>query len=167
MKPEINFIQSFRSKLRILEREIEKQLKTETSCCGVTMSQCHILLELISNDNISIIDLARIFELDKSTLSRTVETLVNAGFIERNINSDDRRFMRISLTEKGKTAVHAINKVCDEYYLELFKLIPEKKHDQVADCLTLLANAMKELNISSNIAVKNCCSTDILKGELK
>ena len=86
MKPDKNFIQEFRSKLRILDREIEKQLKTETSCCGVSMAQCHTMLELMSNDGISIIDLAKMLELDKSTLSRTVDGLVNAGLIKRKTN---------------------------------------------------------------------------------
>ena len=167
MQTDINFIQSFRSKLRILEREIEKQLKTETSCCGVTMTQCHLLLELFAKDNISIIELARIFELDKSTLSRTIDSLVTTGLIERKINPEDRRYMIISLTTGGRKAVDTINNVCNEYYKELFKLIPAKKHSQVTESLSILADALKELNKSNKEAVRNCCSTDVLKGELK
>ena len=36
----------FRNKLRTLEREIAKLMKAETSCCGITLPQCHILIEI-------------------------------------------------------------------------------------------------------------------------
>jgi DNA-binding MarR family transcriptional regulator len=153
MNIDTDFIHSFRVKLRVLEREIGRQLKNETTCCGITLAQCHILLELENAGSMSIIDLSRVLELDKSTLSRTVDGLVGSELVERVINPDDRRFMRISLTDKGRASAAAIDKMCNEYYLELFKLIPDGKQAQIIESLMLLGDAMKELK---NLG-KDCC----------
>ena len=75
-----------RSKLRVIENEISKQIKEDTICCGITLSQCHILLELNKLKEASIIDLTKILELDKSTLSRTIDGMVNIGLLNRTIN---------------------------------------------------------------------------------
>ena len=38
-------IEFFRGILRLLEREIGFQTDSESVCCGVTLSQCHVMME--------------------------------------------------------------------------------------------------------------------------
>ncbi|OHD16546.1 MAG: hypothetical protein A2086_03590 [Spirochaetes bacterium GWD1_27_9] len=150
---DISTLKQFRNKLRVLEREIEEQLKAETGCCGVTLSQCHLLLELENKDEISIKDLAIILDLDKSTLSRTVDGLVNLGFVDRKSNKEDRRFLSVSLTDIGKKVVESINNICNDYYLNLFNLMPESKHQSVIESIDLIGTAMTKIRKEKS----NCC----------
>lgn len=141
-----NFLKFFREKIRTLEREIVKQIKEDTSCCGITLSQCHILLEVESKKEMFIKDLAKVMGLDKSTLSRTVESMVNSGLLKRDIKSSDRRSAAIVLTERGKVFASNINNICNEYYRKLFEIIPEDKHLFILDAISILSDAMSQLN---------------------
>jgi DNA-binding MarR family transcriptional regulator len=138
-------LENFRKNLRQLEREIGDQLKDQTECCGVSMAQCHALMEIGGIDQISIGDIAEYLNLDKSTLSRTVDNLVKLGLVNRDTNMDDRRYMKIYLSDQGKKVYDDINEQCDTYYQEMFNLIPEDKHEQVIESMSLLVDAMLKL----------------------
>jgi DNA-binding MarR family transcriptional regulator len=141
----LKLISSFRSILRTLEREIDLELKGKTGCCGVTLSQCHILLDLSILGETSIKDLSDLFGLDKSTLSRTIDGMVESGMITRITDNEDRRYCILSLTEKGKQKAKDINSKCNSYYLELMNNIPENKHSMIIESISLLGNSMKTL----------------------
>ena len=73
---ENKYINQFREIIRIFDREVSFQ--NSASCCnGISVAQCHTLLEIENNNEISISELAGNLSLDKSTVSRTVEGLVN------------------------------------------------------------------------------------------
>jgi hypothetical protein len=78
-------IREFRKHLRQLEREVGYSMASETACCGVTLAQCHHLLEVDARGSTSITELATALELDKSTLSRTVDGACRAGLLSREI----------------------------------------------------------------------------------
>jgi DNA-binding MarR family transcriptional regulator len=155
-------LSNFRKKLRQLEREIEDQLKYQTDCCGVSMAQCHALLEIGELDQISIGDIADFLNLDKSTLSRTIDNLVKLGLVNRVINPEDRRYMKVNLTEQGKKVYDEINNQCNNYYQEMFNFIPEDKHKQVLESLALLVDAMLKLKQTQNPntdETNSCCTS--------
>ncbi len=131
----------FRKRLRVIEREIINQLKNETTCCGVSLAQCHAILEIGDVESTTISDLAQILRLDKSTLSRTIDGLVKADQVERVINPADRRYMLVTLTEAGKEVYRSINDMCDSFYAQLLEQIPEEKHDHVMEGVSLLVDA--------------------------
>ena len=88
---DIQTVQNFRRSLRSIEREVEQQIKTDTVCCGVSLAQCHALMELGLGGAMTIADLAEIIKLDKSTLSRTIDSMVQTGLVDRTIDPKDRR----------------------------------------------------------------------------
>ena len=111
-----SFLQNFREVLRLFDRELFFQ--NISSCCGgVTLSQCHTLLEIENNERITVTELAGNLLLDKSTTSRTVDSLVRSGFVERNIPSNNRRITTLNLTEEGKNTCNDI-KWNNEKFLE-------------------------------------------------
>ena len=148
----------FRSILRILERELGFQSDSESQCCGMTLTQCHVLMELTNKEITNIKELSELFGLDKSSLSRIVDKMVESGYLNRTEKKDDRRFLSISLTEKGKKTAEEINKVCDRYFEKLFKLIPEDKHSSVIESLVLLTNAMNGLRNETKSCSDKFCS---------
>ncbi|MRR14587.1 MarR family transcriptional regulator [archaeon] len=118
-------IREFRRHIREIEREVEFQLKDQTDCCGVTMAQCHVLMEIDDMGETSIVDLAKRLRLDTSTLSRTVDGLVREGYVAREINPSNRRFVVIGLTDKGSAKASEINEVCDRFYRGILKDMPD------------------------------------------
>jgi len=146
-------LRDFRKMIRVLEREFATELALETSCCGVTLAQCHALLELDAAGEVSLSGLADMAGLDKSTLSRTIESLVRENLVERITDSDDRRAVRISLSGKGRERASAINTMCDEYYGKLLSEIPVSSHAAVIETLGLIGNAMTEIRLRGS-----CCA---------
>lgn len=132
-------LRTFRRHLREIERYIAGTLKDQTSCCGVTMAQCHVLLEFDGREVLTNAGLARDLRLDASTLSRTVDGLVKAGLIGRAENPQNRRSSQLTLTGKGRETLEIINESCDRYYSGFFDVIPEEKHAALVESIELLS----------------------------
>jgi DNA-binding MarR family transcriptional regulator len=136
-------IRAFRKDLRFLEREVELTLSSQTGCCGVTVAQCHLLLEVEQRGQTSVTELASVLELDKSTLSRSVDGLCRAGLLDRVTDPESRRQQVISLTEEGKAKAAAINKLCDRFYARLLDSIPADKRQAATESVALIGEAMR------------------------
>jgi DNA-binding MarR family transcriptional regulator len=137
-----NQIGIFRKKLREIERAVGLGDRNEAVCCGVTLAQCHVLLEIGSSGELSIKDLAAMLDLDKSTLSRTVDSLVEMGLAERSPGPKDRRFISIRLAPKGKTVFNRINATWNRICTDMFRRIPVKKHAQIIEAAGLIAETL-------------------------
>jgi len=68
---------------------------------GVATPQCHVLLELADLKTASITELQNYLVLDKSVVTRTVDTLVKQGLIDRNENPEDRRYGLLHLNNEN------------------------------------------------------------------
>ena len=135
-------LRDFRAVLRVLEREVGSALQGQGECCGVTSAQCHVLLELEGAGCVNLTGLSARLELDKSTLSRTVDGLVQAGLVDRSADPENRRQQVICLSAVGKERVAGINGLCDAAYATVFNHIPVEKYDQVIESVGLLARAL-------------------------
>ncbi len=124
-------IKQFRKSLRKLERKLAEKLDGNAACCGVTVAQCHTLLAIEEKGHTNITELAKDMELDKSTLSRTIET-----------NSENRRCQHIDLTPAGEKTVSAIHEQSNDFFASVFADIPRSKHSIVIEGLSLLANSI-------------------------
>jgi DNA-binding MarR family transcriptional regulator len=148
-------IKIFRKHLRKLERETGILLSSETECCSVTVAQCHLLLELEADETLGLQDLSDILSLDKSTLSRTIDGCVQKGFIERSIDTKNRRKNILTLTELGSQKCDLINSLCNDQFSRIFSHIPEDKRDSVIESVFLLSEAMAKERQEGN---SSCCS---------
>jgi len=132
-----------RELIRLLVRNLGLLEKSEASCCEITISQCHAIVEIGRIEKLSLNKLAELLELDKSTTSRTINNLVDLGLVQREISPEDRRYITISLTTEGEKIYKNIENSMDEYYLNIFNSIPEEKRNQVLESLELLTEAIK------------------------
>lgn len=155
-------IRQFRQVLRQLEREIGWQLKSETECCGVTVSQCHIILEIGNAGECALVDLAATLRLDPSTMSRNINSMVDAGLVNRITNPDDRRYVALTLTEQGRQVYESIENVCNANYLQIFNLIPEEKHAQVMESFALFTTALQSSREGGQDC--SCCNPNGIHG---
>ena len=139
---EIQKIRSFRNLLRLFERLTVNQIKADSCCQGVTLAQCHTILEIEDLGQATTVVLAKRLGLDKSTLSRTIDGLVNAGLVQRVAHPSDRRFNLLSLSSKGQEVADRINQSNDDFYNRVFEGIEDANHDAVIDHFENLVRAM-------------------------
>lgn len=132
-----------RDLIRILGKNIGALEKGEMMCCGVTIGQCYAILEIGLAGEISLIDLANLLNLDKSTMSRTVNNLVQQELVERITDQSNRRYIKIKLTKLGQHALDKINTVFDAYLKSVFADISENKREQVIESLEIFIEALQ------------------------
>ncbi|MCK5206905.1 MAG: MarR family transcriptional regulator [Cyclobacteriaceae bacterium] len=122
-------IRKFRNNIRQFDRELFFQ--NVSSCCnGVTLPQCHALLEIESNEDISVTELAKKLTLEKSTVSRTIDVLVRKGFIKREIPSNNRRITKLLLTAEGTKTCNSINWKNDGFISETLNCLNENEQTE-------------------------------------
>jgi DNA-binding MarR family transcriptional regulator len=139
---ETRTIEQFRAKLREIERAVWIQTKSEALCCGVTMAQCHAIMEIGEAGELNLKDLAARMGLDNSTLSRTVESLVQDGLADRTPSKEDRRATVIRLNEKGRAARDRINSTWNQICRDMFKGIPREKHSVLIESISIVAELL-------------------------
>jgi len=135
-------IETFRARLREIERAVWQQTKSEALCCGVTLAQCHAILEIGAARELNLKDLAARLGLDTSTLSRTVESLVKDGLADRTPSAQDRRAAVIRLSREGLAARDRINTTWDRICRDMFRGIPHDKHNQLVESISLVAELL-------------------------
>ncbi|MFL0245400.1 MarR family winged helix-turn-helix transcriptional regulator [Candidatus Clostridium stratigraminis] len=133
-----------RELIRVLVRNLGILEESEATCCRTTVSQCHAIVEIGRAKDISLNELAELLTLDKSTMSRTINKLVDSGLARRELDNEDRRYVSIKLTHEGIIIFNNIEYSMDQYYQSIFTRIPEEKREQVLESLQLIINAAKQ-----------------------
>lgn len=135
-------IQTLRHDMRLLARKMELMTKGEASCCGVTLTQCHLLTEIGWAGAASLNTLSDCLGVDKSTMSRNVDILVNSGLVSRTTDPDNRRAVTITLTDAGRQLFQQIEASMTQFYETLLHGLPPGKRSQVLESLELLLEAI-------------------------
>lgn len=141
--------QAFREIVRKLVQKLGLLQKSDAVCCGVTVAQCHALTEIGRAEGMTLTDLAEALNLDKSTTSRAVESLVTNGLADRREAPENRRTVNIMLTEKGRRMAENIEQGTNQYFRNILLSVPAKKRPLVAEALALLETAVEQQ--------KSCC----------
>jgi len=147
-----NQIRTLREKLRMLERESGGVFGEQQDCCGVTVPQCHTLLEVGQREPVSLVDLAAKLNLDTSTLSRTVQGLVLLGLLDRRTDAGDRRFVTIALTAQGRKVVAALEEKYDAYFKAVLGRLPAGSRPSIIESISVFVDAVRAHNESTG-----CC----------
>lgn len=137
-------VRAFRAILRRFER-LHRTLMEDRDCCGgLTIAQCHPMLEIDEMGRTNLKDLASKMNLDKSTLSRTIEGLVRRGLVKRQSDRRDRRYVFLSLTTKGQKICDDINEQNDRFYDLILQRLPKEHQGNGIQFFENLVRALAE-----------------------
>lgn len=134
-------IKQFREYTRQLECHLGYMNQADCCCCGVSQTQCFLIVEIGRKPGISVKELAEILRTDKSAISRSVEELVKKGFVERNPSKEDRRYVELRLLPKGQERFEKIEHDMYVKFKEVWERIPAEKQEQVLEALKLYNEA--------------------------
>jgi len=143
MSTPLREVRRLRAAIRVLERELALDLRSQTSCGGVTTAQCHLLLEIDRRGPSTGGALAQALSLDKSTLSRTLDGLAAAGLVERAPHPEDGRAQRVALTSAGQETVRRIDVGCDADYRALLQGVAAGRRAPLIAAAEELAEALR------------------------
>ena len=86
--------------------------------------------------------------MDRSSLSRMVDSLEEKGLVRRNNDPEDRRKVLVSLTEKGEKCSEILNKISEEMSVELLGLAGEQDFRDFENSLETMLRVLRKIDSS-------------------
>jgi DNA-binding MarR family transcriptional regulator len=120
--------------------------KPDETPCGqpISVGEAHALLEIARETGMTQNGLAARLRLEKSTVSRIAGMLEARGWIKRERDEHDARFIRLRLTAQGLKANANIGKSRAAKFGRIFAAIPANQRDAVLASLSLLLEVTDE-----------------------
>ena len=120
---------------------------------GVTASQGYIILALPETGSLTMNDLSVKMKLANSTMTRMADQLIQKKLITREADLDDRRIVRVRLTEQGQAVKTHLKQSMQELFSQILADIPADEQEQVVHSLKTLKQAIVN-------TLKSCCEVD-------
>lgn len=147
MKSDKNFLFDF--VLRQTWHKIARMYNQKAAQIDITISIGFILM-IIDKDGTPSTQLGPRMGMEPTSLSRTLKTMEDAGFIRREFDAVDKRKVLIFLTEKGVDKRRETRTVILDYNDKLFAKISATKFKAFIDVMTkidaITENELKELS---------------------
>jgi len=119
---------------------------------GVTASQGYIILALPETGSLTMNDLSIKMKLANSTMTRMADQLIQKKMIARESDLDDRRIVRVRLTEPGLDVKLHLKKAMQELFSQILVDIPEGEREQILHSLETLKQSIAN-------TLESCCGT--------
>jgi len=110
----------------------------------LTQAEFRTLRLFGSHESINNKTIAERMRLSPSRLTRIIDGLVGKEYIERQIDPDDRRNMRVNLSGKGHSLVAKLNKAYIDIHEEILLDIDPSQHEQLITAMTHLLEALEK-----------------------
>jgi MarR family transcriptional regulator, organic hydroperoxide resistance regulator len=105
---------------------------------GLATSHGEILGSLIFRGPLSMTEIARIIDKDKSTITALVNKLIRRGYVEKRKHDADNRFSLITVTQKGEALKPVFVSIARKLRALSYKDIPDGERETLVRLLTKL-----------------------------
>lgn len=137
-------VKQFRELTRELECHLENINRSDCCQCSVNESQCFLVVEIGRNPGICIKDLAQRLHLDKSGISRSIEELVQKGYVVREPSKTDRRCVVLTLTDAGQSRFEKIENDMNAAFKKVFSRMNKTEQEKVLEALKIYNEACRK-----------------------
>lgn len=141
--PDLALIDSIRSASRRMVRELGFMQSTLAST-DYPPSAVHAILEIGIHRSLTSMQLAELLGLEKSSVSRMVRKLIDAGELKETVSAEDARVKPLALTAKGRRTLAAIHAFGRKQVTTALAQLPETQQHVVAQGLTAYAMALED-----------------------
>lgn len=118
-----------------------KQMFDQT---GLTTPQIMVLSAISKNGEMMVSELSEKLNLSNSTISGIVDRLEKQEYVERKRNKEDKRVVKVSLTDKSQRIMHtAIHEKIEQDLENKLKNIGEKQIDEIIKGLETLKSVLE------------------------
>ena len=105
---------------------------------GVYQGQHRLLMEISRNPNASQNDIARQMDISAATVAVALKKLESGGYISKEVDEEDNRLNKITITEKGNKVVEQSKQIFEMIERKLFKGFSEEDRHALYCLLTRL-----------------------------
>ncbi len=115
---------------RFAQKNMTKQFQ------DITIDQALVLFFIAENPELSQSEIGALVFKDNASVTRMIDLMIKNGFLERNINKEDRRKFKLSLTVKGRETRKGLKKTVQNNRINALDGISEREINQ----LTIILN---------------------------
>ena len=108
----------------------------------LSITQLHYLHVISERTKVTITELAELFGVQKSTVTVTVNKLLQCGYIEKIIAPEDLRVVYVSLTAKGKEVIALEDKGYRQFAASMLALLDEQEQSTFTFLLNKVVHHM-------------------------
>lgn len=143
--------------IRIHSRKMVRELGfTGRGFAGTDLSpsSVHALLEIEKGD-VAARDIGDALHMDKSSVSRMLRKLIDAGWVAEDSGETDNRVKRLSLTSAGKRQVGQINHFARQQVRTAIERLTSEQRHIVSNGLRLYGEALAQTHTPAAISIQS------------
>ena len=125
--------------ISIIHREHAKYLNDKVKDENLSFGLYPLLIKIYQTDGIIQEQLAQIFHLNESTITRNLKKLEDRGFIKR---IPDKRTKRIEITDKGAETAKKIMDYDEMWDEKIKEIIGDEEYDNFKDTLRKISEEL-------------------------
>lgn len=135
--------------LSFLYRYGQAFLDRELKPYQISSGQFFILMPLFKQDGINQEAISQINKVDKATITRGIQKLIDEGYVTRKRDKQDKRAYRVYLTKKGKSIKSGILSIAQQWDDILLAHLDKEQREMIKGVLdTMIENASQTRNES-------------------
>lgn len=139
----------------VIGRHRESRMEQILQPLGLSVSRHRALSVIASLASCSMSDLADYSAVDRTTMTRTVDQLVDAGLVVRTTPREDRRQVLLTLTDAGRVACEGSLKAIYRLSRGLLEGVPEADQRVAARAFeTILANLLDDPGLVERLLLR-------------
>lgn len=146
-------IENLREAARTLVREL-RVVDGSGAVSDFTLPECHILLELERRGVATASELADTLVTEKSTISRLVSRLAEAGLVHQSRCNNDRRRRPLALTDEGRAQLVDIHDRANEQVRRALGFVAESERADMVAGLERYAKALRYARLAERFHIR-------------
>ncbi len=116
---------------------------------GVTFSELQVMFCVKRETEkdalgVKISEISNSLKVAPPTITQSVNSLESGGYVRRNLDKEDRRAVRITLTEKGEETIAKAKASFYEFFEGLVNYLGDEKSNELAEILNKAFSYFKE-----------------------
>lgn len=128
--------------LRVAMKKIDRCLSSELEYYGVSIPQSFILYSLLEENGSTLKEVGNSTLIDSSSMTVLVDKLEKDNLVERKLDSQDRRAIRIYITDKGREVSKHVSKIGIDFNSHLYDLLGEGNQKEFIHGLNNIISAL-------------------------
>jgi DNA-binding MarR family transcriptional regulator len=105
---------------------------------GVYQAQHHLLMRIAHNPNASQNDIAKSMDVSAATVAVSLKKLEKGGYIRREMDEEDNRLNKITITGKGNRVVEQSRQIFESADKRVFEGLTQDEKNTLSALLTKL-----------------------------
>ncbi|MFA6808870.1 MAG: MarR family winged helix-turn-helix transcriptional regulator [Eubacteriales bacterium] len=127
---------------RVALKKMEKSLNRNLDEFGVSIPQSFILYTLLDEDGCTLKEIGNKSLIDSSSMTVLVDKLEKEHLVERRLDSQDRRAIRVFITDKGREVGAKVSKIGIDFNSQLYDLLGEGNQKEFMHGMNNIINGL-------------------------